>query len=292
MYCVDVKLSGSFLESMYKNAKLPSAFSFSTNTPDEVVDNLSSIANSYRFKHKPGRNEIRNMVSCTVKHSHGQADFEYFLPNPYCYSVWAVRLLLAFIWDSDICWMYTHFDVERARKRPYGHPDFLFLGPNAIEPFVVWCRINPERARRIASKFVADLDKRFPGAAIALPPEVLVEMRENLSSLIRDDDGVLALVDVRNNLYLRDVDGSVCGITARYCTYLATPIGWFPVPERFASASTIYSLMRALKISYPRTQSKRAWTDELGMQLTFTLGKPITSAQGEEGLMCPSRFRS
>lgn len=279
MYYVDVKLSSSFLESIYKNAKLPSTFSFSTDTSDEVVDRLSSIANLYRFKHKPSRNEIRNMVNCTAKHSHGQADFEYFLPNSYRYSVWAAKLLLAFIWDSDICWMYVHFDVERAKKRPYGHPDFLFLGPDAIEPFVIWCRINPERARRIASRFVADLDKRFPGAAIALPPEVLVEMRENLSSLIRDDDGVLALVDARNNLYLRDVDGSVCGITARYVTYLATPIGWFHIPKPFADASTVYSLMRALKISYPRTKAKRIWTDELGMQLTFAFGTPIASVQ-------------
>ena len=233
-----------------------------TNSPDELGRVLLEIVEHYSGKHRPRRADIMSIVQHIQSCPYGVSYYRPTVPMSYSYPHRGLYLTVRHIQDNGSVLVHAQYFSTALTKTPYGQGALTHFGPDMVSKLELWPYIDRSRALDVARQWIAELEKRFPGAVRVLHPDVLVRCR----ALIRvvDDDGIMMLFNYPPRLLL------------------ATPIGWFTVDPTSRPSTSIFGLLRSAGIPYPRAKQARRWTDDLGLQLLLTF-KLLSGSSADTG---------
>lgn len=219
-------------------------------------------------KHAPAGADIRRAVEHVRSVPYGYYRFSPRVPNSYRYSVDGITMdVFHARLEDGFCDVLVSFSVEKVKHAAYGVSVTKRLGPGEVGLFAVVAVVRPDVAAQMAQREIAELEARFPGAsAVFSPVDFLKYHMVSPRDCIVEDDGVLVLVR-----------------TPGWKHFLGTPVGWFEgrYMTRAEAPSNVYSFLQRHGVRYPRRKDRRAWTEELAMQIVFAFGPPVATAAGD-----------
>lgn len=243
-------------------------YTYDLSEGEEVCTVLNGAIDLYhQYKqHAPHPYIVESIVDHIFRHRWGASSYHPTAASHYPRDseYYGVALDTWHLWKSGAtCRVLADIQLSRLHRTLYDSDDLQQFDPEDTSEFSISCVLDKEYAVAMATKWISDLDSKFPGAKGIFQPELLVKYGIPPERRVVVDDGLLAIAAYKSRLLL------------------GTPIGWFAVVDRSYQnlqwwIPGVHVVLRHHGIEYPDPGEPRYWTEELALQIILTFKRVHT----------------